>query len=111
MTIHLSGYRILWLLVLFDLPVGSKKERSAASKFRNELLNMGFEMSQFSVYLRWCYGYDSADAQANKVKATIPPYGKVHIITFTDKQYENMLTFTGGNRNAAQKTPQQFDLF
>jgi len=111
MTLQLSGYRLLWLLVLFDLPVGTKKERKAASKFRNDLRDLGFEMSQFSVYLRWCYGYDSADTWIKRVKASVPPYGKVHIITFTDKQYETMVTFTGGSKNTAQKSPQQYELF
>lgn len=110
MTLHLSGYRILWLLVLFDLPVGTKEQRGLATRFRNHLLDLGFEMSQFSVYLRWCYGYDSAETWIKKVKAHVPPHGRVHIITFTDKQYENMVTFSGG-RSTAQKTPQQYDFF
>ncbi len=44
----LSGYRIVWVFVLFDLPVGTKKERKAATKFRHSLLDLGFEMSQYS---------------------------------------------------------------
>ena len=52
----LSGYRIMWLVVLFDLPVGTKKERKAANRFREKLRDLGFEMSQFSVYLRFCAG-------------------------------------------------------
>jgi len=108
---RLSGYRILWLLVLFDLPVGTKSERKAASRFRDDLLNMGFEMSQLSVYLKWCSGYDSVETMTKRVRAIVPKYGKVHILTFTDKQYETMITFTGGSRNAQQKTPQQYSLF
>ena len=37
----LSGYRIMWIFVLFDLPVGTKKERKAATKFREALLDLG----------------------------------------------------------------------
>lgn len=111
MTIHLSGYRVLWILVLFDLPVGTKSERKAASKFRNELGNLGFEMSQFSVYLKWCYGYDSSETWIKRVRDVVPAYGKVHILTFTDKQYETMLTFTGGSKNSQKKIPAQYDLF
>ena len=101
----------MWLLVLFDLPVSEKKERKAATDFRNKLLDMGFEMSQFSVYLKWCYGYDTADSLIKKVRQIVPPYGKVHIITFTDKQYEAMVTFSGGSKNAQKKVPNQYDLF
>ena len=48
----LSGYRLMWLVVMFDLPVIEREERKAATAFRNDLLDMGFEMSQFSVYVR-----------------------------------------------------------
>ena len=30
----LSGYRLMWMAVLFDLPVGTKKERKAAERAR-----------------------------------------------------------------------------
>ena len=46
-TTALSGYRIMWVFVLFDLPVGTKKERKAATRFRHSLLDLGFEISQF----------------------------------------------------------------
>jgi CRISPR-associated protein Cas2 len=52
----LSAYRFMWLLVMFDLPVGSKSERRSATKFRNWLLDQGYEMSQFSIYVRFCVG-------------------------------------------------------
>ena len=50
----LTGYRLMWMVVMFDLPVVLKAERKAATEFRNALLDMGFEMSQFSVYMRMC---------------------------------------------------------
>ena len=47
----LSSYKIMWLVVVFDLPVGTKTERRRASGFRNMLIDEGFMMKQFSVYL------------------------------------------------------------
>jgi CRISPR-associated protein Cas2 len=88
----LSGYRIMWLVVLFDLPVGTKKERKAATRFRLKLLDLGFEMTQYSVYLRFCAGKEQAESYERKIKQAMPPSGKVHIITITDKQYENIRT-------------------
>lgn len=38
----ISGYRLMWLMVMFDLPVQTKKDRKLASKFRNDLLDLGF---------------------------------------------------------------------
>ena len=49
---QLSGYQVMWVWVLFDLPVATKAERKSATRFRNDLLDLGFEIVQFSVYLR-----------------------------------------------------------
>jgi CRISPR-associated protein Cas2 len=107
----LSGYRIMWVFVLFDLPVGTKKERKAANKFRHSLLDLGFEMTQFSVYLKFCAGKEQAEALARQVEAEMPPSGKVHLIYITDKQYENIRTYRGRKREPSAKMPNQLALF
>ena len=107
----LSGYRIMWLFVLFDLPVGTKKERKAATGFRLKLLDLGFEMSQFSVYLRFCSGKEQVEAYERKIERALPAAGKVHLIAITDKQYENIRTYRGRNRERARKNPDQLALF
>jgi CRISPR-associated protein Cas2 len=82
----------MWSFVLFDLPVGTKKERKAATEFRLTLLDLGFEMSQYSVYLKFCSGKEQAEALAHQVEVAMPSSGKVHLIRITDKQYENIRT-------------------
>ena len=47
-----SEYRIMWVLVFFDLPTDTKKERKAAADFRKQLIQDGFIMFQFSIYMR-----------------------------------------------------------
>lgn len=107
----LSGYRIVWVFVLFDLPVGTKPERKAATKFRHSLLDLGFEMTQFSVYLKFCAGKEQAEALARRVEAAMAPSGKVHLVQITDKQYENIRTYRGKKREPSPKNPDQFALF
>lgn len=107
----LSGYRPMWMVVLFDLPVGTKKERRAATKFRKFLLDQGFEMSQYSVYMRFCAGKEQAEAYTKKVEAAVPVTGKVHIVYITDKQYENIVSFDGRTKEPARKNPEQYVLF
>jgi CRISPR-associated protein Cas2 len=107
----LSGYRIMWLVVLFDLPVGTKKERKAASGFRLKLLDLGFEMTQFSVYLRYCAGKEQAESYERKIERFMPASGKVHIMAITDKQYENIRTYRGRKREQSPENPNQFFLF
>ena len=101
----------MWMLVMFDLPVITKAVRNAASGFRNALLDIGFQMSQFSVYLRFCTSQAQVDTLCKSVERVLPSGGKVHILQFTDKQYERTITFHGKSQQAAQKPPDQFDLF
>ncbi len=49
-----SEYRIMWVLVFFDLPTESKRERKLYADFRKKLLQDGFTMFQFSIYVRHC---------------------------------------------------------
>lgn len=107
----LSGYRLMWMLVMFDLPVIEKAERKAATGFRNALLDMGFEMSQFSVYLRFCTSPAQVDTYCKRVEDALPKGGKVNILQFTDKQYERIVCYHGQAKLPAKKSPDQFDLF
>lgn len=107
----LSGYRLMWMTVMFDLPVVERVERKAATEFRNTLLDMGFEMSQFSVYMRFCTSSAQVDTYCKRVESALPQGGKVNILQFTDKQYERIVSFHGKAKQPANKTPDQFDLF
>ena len=97
-----SGYRFMWMMVMFDLPVLTKRQRKRATKFRNDLLDLGFEMAQFSVYMKFCGSRPAADALAGRVERHVPPEGHVSILVFTDKQYGRMRVFTRGTRETRQ---------
>lgn len=101
----------MWIIVMFDLPVVEKAERKAATTFRNNLLDMGFEMSQFSVYMRFCTSQSQIDTYCTQVERSLPLGGKVNILQFTDKQYERIITFRGKAKQTSRKSPDQFDLF
>lgn len=96
---------------MFDLPVGTREERYDATKFRNFLLDLGFERAQFSVYLRFCKGKEQVETYARKVEGAVPAYGSVNMLSFTDKQYENIVRFSGRKKEAQRKNPDQLALF
>ena len=96
---------------MFDLPVVEKAERKAATDFRNTLLDIGFEMSQFSVYMRFRTSNAQVETYCKRVESALPQGGKVNILQFTDKQYERIVSFHGKAKQPANKTPDQFDLF
>lgn len=108
----ISKYKIMWIWTLFDLPVLTTSERKAATRFRNDLLDLGFQMAQFSVYLRHAYSKEKADVIAAKVGDLVPPSGHVQILFFTDRQYQLTQSFQGRNKSGPeQKKPDQLTLF
>jgi CRISPR-associated protein Cas2 len=108
---RLSEYRIVWLMLVFDLPVMLKRERKAAAKFRKNLLSNGFVMMQFSVYMRHCPSAENAEVHIKRIKSFLPGDGKVSILQITDKQYANMLHFIAAGYNAPKPGPQQLEIF
>jgi len=96
---------------MFDLPVVEQEERKAATAFRNTLLDMGFEMVQFSVYMRFCASQGQMETYCKRVEAALPEGGKVNILHFTDKQYERIISYSGKAKQPVKKSPDQFDLF
>jgi len=41
---RLNAYRIMWVLVFFDLPTETANERKIAAGFRKKIMNDGFQM-------------------------------------------------------------------
>ena len=101
----------MWMLVMFDLPVITREERKAATAFRHSLLDLGFEMAQYSVYMRFCTGQEHALTLSRRIETSLPEDGKVNMLYITDKQYERILTFYGGTKQKPLKNPEQFILF
>ena len=108
---HLSGYRLMWIFVMFDLPVGTKQQSREATRFREFLLDQGFEMSQFSVYARFCNGRESYESHLRRIERNLPEKGEVHVLTFTDRQYENIVRFSSQRRKRPRRSPDQLALF
>ena len=106
-----NAYRIMWVLVFFDLPTDTKKERKQASLFRKRLIKDGFTMFQFSIYLRHCASRENAQVHIKRVKSILPPLGHVAILTITDKQFGMIELFYGRKERERPDTPQQLELF
>ena len=108
---RLNAYRIMWLFVFFDLPTTTKKERKIASRFRKGLLNDGFTMLQYSVYIRHCASRQSMDVHIRRIENMMPEHGHVSIMSVTDKQYGEIMNFWGVKSTPLQEGPKQLELF
>lgn len=83
------------LVVLFDLPTTSLKERRAATKFRTFLMSDGFSMLQYSVYTRICANHDIYQKHLQRVRRNAPGDGSVRIVALTENQFTNMHIIVG----------------
>lgn len=110
-TIFLSGYRLMWILVMFDLPTETKPQRKAAGIFRHFLLDEGFERSQFSIYARFINGKEALETRVCRIERALPAHGDVQILSITDRQYRDIVHFSGQGRRSAKKNPSQLVLF
>ncbi len=108
---RLNQYRIMWVLVLFDLPTETKKDRKVYVDFRKNLQKDGFMMFQFSIYLRHCMSMENANVHINRVKKFLPEKGHVGIMCITDKQFGMMELFYGKSAKAKKREGQQLELF
>lgn len=108
---RLNQYRSLWVLVFFDLPTETKKDRKIASGFRKKLLDDGFSMFQFSIYMRFCASRENTDVHIKRVKKNLPPKGKVGIMSITDRQFGMMEIFQGTKSVETEAPQQQLELF
>ena len=106
-----NAYRIMWVLVLYDLPTETKKMRKEAQNFRDKLIKDGFTLFQFSMYVRNCPSRENAQVHINRVKQNLPQYGNIAIMCLTDKQFGDMEFFYCQRETAAPETYVQLELF
>lgn len=106
-----SKYRMAWVLVFFDLPVGTPEERKAATNFRKDLIHDGYMMVQFSVYARPCGTADRVETQVRRLKAKIPAKGEVRGLMISDAQWGRMIVMRSQRTAEAEKMPAQMQFF
>ncbi len=101
----------MWVLVFYDLPTDTAKERKAAARFRKEIMGDGFTMFQFSIYVRHCASMENAQVHIRRVKALLPETGNVGILCITDKQFADIQIFFCKKEKIPNAPGQQLELF
>lgn len=101
----------MWIMVFFDLPTETKKDRKNYTLFRKKILADGFDMFQFSMYIRHCSSRENMNVHIQRVKSILPPKGHIGIMTVTDKQFGMMEIFRGKEEVEKPATVQQLELF
>lgn len=108
---RVSGYRLMWLMVMFDLPVLTKEDRRNYRRFVDFLEDDGYFRVQFSVYARPCATEENTQVHVNRVIDRLPPAGEIRVLKFTDKQWERMAVYREARADATETAPEQLTFF
>lgn len=106
-----NQYRIMWVLVFFDLPTQTKKDTRNYRKFVKQLEVDGFTRFQWSIFMRHCPSMENAQVHIKRTKKNLPPKGHVCILHLTDKQFGMMEVFLSQQKEKMPETNQQLELF
>jgi CRISPR-associated protein Cas2 len=108
---RLNQYRVMWILVFFDLPTQTKTDTRNYRRFVNCLEKDGFNRFQYSIFLRHCLSRENREVHLKRVKQFLPPKGDVAILYITDKQFGMMELFSSRKQEELPKISQQLELF
>jgi len=97
-------YRIMRLMVMFDLPVETSQQRRNYRKFRKNLINEGFLMIQYSIYVRVCVSRQSARFLEKRIATFAPADGVIQTMMVTEKQYNDMHFLAGEFKKDVRNT-------
>jgi CRISPR-associated protein Cas2 len=108
---RINEYRIMWVIVMYDLPMVTELEKKNYAVFRKKMLRDGFRKFQFSMYLRHCPSRENADVHVKRVKSFLPPEGHIGVISITDRQFGMMEVFHGRSRVKSAQPVSQLEMF
>jgi len=106
-----NEYRVMWIMVLFDMPTQTAVERKQYSKFRKSLLKDGFGMLQYSIYIRHCMSREYAQKHMRRIRAYLPRKGEIVLFTLTDRQFGMIEMYSGRDVSDQPKPGAQLEMF
>ena len=108
---RISQYRVMWILVFFDLPTETKRDTRNYRRFVDNLEKDGFNRFQWSIFIRHCPSRENMEVHLKRVKRILPPKGHVAMLHITDKQFGMMELFVSQKKEELPPISQQLELF
>ncbi len=93
------SFRYMRIIVFFDLPTDTAKDRKVYSKFRKMLIHEGFIMMQESVYSKIALNNSIVNSVKDRIYKEKPSKGIVQLLVITEKQYNAIEYVTGSSDN------------
>ena len=101
------SYRFMRIVLFFDLPTLTEKNRKEYARFRKFLIKTGFMMLQESVYVKLALNATITNTLMNNLEKNKPEEGLIQILLVTEKQYSKLYTLLGENRNEVLDTTER----
>ena len=92
------------LLIFFDLPVETSRERKEYAKFHKFLIKNGFLMMQKSVYSKLVINNVTSTAVKQKISANVPPDGVVEMLEVTENQFSRIEYLVGNKQTLVEES-------
>lgn len=85
------GGRFMRILLFFDLPTETNKDKKEYKKFVKFLTSEGYLRLQFSVYCKLCINNDAAQTEIKRVKLSSPVEGDIRLMAITENQFQKII--------------------
>ena len=89
------SFRYMRVIVLFDLPVITDKDKREYRQFRKFLIKSGYIMMQESVYSKLAQNDTAAETLVDNIRKNKPSSGLVQVLKLTEKQYSRIEYIVG----------------
>lgn len=83
------------MILIYDLPMKDNDDQKIYTKFRKDIIKIGFYMLQYSVYTKVLQNESSFNQIKNKVARIAPDRGHIIIFKITEKQFQDMIYLRG----------------
>ena len=83
------------IIIFFDLPTSTVKNKKDYQKFSKFLKNQGFIKMQFSIYSKVVLNQSATNKYRRKIYLNSPNDGNIRMLIITEKQYASIEFITG----------------
>ena len=90
-----NGWRIVWLIAVYDCPMTEREERRDYTIFRKMILQENFLQLQYSLYVRHFSTYAQANMAIARLQPHVPQGASVAFFLVTDKQWSMTQEYYG----------------
>lgn len=82
--------RFMRLILMFDLPMETSREKKEYRQFVKFLKGEGFIRIQYSIYCKLCINKDIAKSVSRRISLAAPNKGDIRYLVITEAQYQNI---------------------